>query len=321
MTESGGATSWLRAVLGAAAKKAAANLDFDALLAKHEAQANQEKTRWISQRECDQNYETARNLAALFQGLWPDTPNLIRAYRDRVSEIYRLARDDNSELYLAEPRFASLVGLQGITLTSPESVHRGVIQMHLLACILAHAWNPSEAMLAWSELVEQRRQKITSDVEKGIESPFSAAAVAAEEYISSSQLGFWDCNARAWLQMTQTVLMRDQMKVEQVLKNAELPVGKSILSYQRVIPTWLSALAALENLVLGRPQEAQDGDILQAISAWNIYPDLYVFGPKNTEAHFHDRLVPRTGIITIGCDPGARAQSNNMFRSLSLSQL
>ncbi|RSL44322.1 hypothetical protein CEP54_014730 [Fusarium duplospermum] len=329
MAEPGGAISWLKAAVGAAAKKetaAAANLDFAPFLPKVNAQINDENRR-ISQREYHQNYETARKLAALFQDLWPDTPNLIRTYRHRVLEIYKLAKDDTPEPYLPESTFSSLVGLDTFRIsaspTVPESLHKGVVQMHLLACFLAHACHTSGAIFTWYKLIEQRRQQITSDIEKGIESPSSTAAAAAKQDISWPQISFWNCNARAWLQMAQVVMMKEETKVEQALKNVELPVKKSSISdfYRSVIPTWLSGLATLENVVLGRPQEEQDGDILRVISAWNLYPDFYVFGSKNTEAHFNDRLVPRKDIIIIGCDPGARAPSNNMFRSLSLSQL
>jgi len=144
---------------------AAANLNFDFSLVKLEAPKEFSAIGPTLSRRRRDNAEygpshiTARKLGALFEGLIPPTPNLIRAYGLRASEI--------SATSLINPKgspkdglFAAQVGLDGTGLWAAATSGTAAISVHLLACMLARIWTGPEATSIWVQIVEDRKKEI-----------------------------------------------------------------------------------------------------------------------------------------------------------------
>lgn len=139
-------------------------------------------------------HKIARKLGALFESDIPDVPHLIRAYGKRASEIVKTP-GINTKDSTSYGAFADHVGADGTTIWASATSGKGVITVHLLACMLARIWTRQEAISIWSELVEQRkemlRQKTLGD------SFLISEAVASRIDLHRSQLATWDASARS----------------------------------------------------------------------------------------------------------------------------
>ncbi|KAL2694727.1 hypothetical protein Neosp_001313 [[Neocosmospora] mangrovei] len=251
----------------------------------------------------------ARDLAKMFEGMCPETPNFLSAYKQRFKEIsgsttrgfsYEYGLSIRSDLTRAtDARY-------------DQSHYRAIVHLHLLACIIASGSDAEEATTTWETLVTARR----------------LAQTELRPDISRSRLATWDSGARAWIGMGNSCMPKKKRQLKSLLQHAEFgpwkisPIfGESYTATQRVTPLinlWLSALTTMENLASGQPQEVPDGEILRILAAWHMYPDVYVFGSRNLEAHMHDALVPRRGFLTVDFGRGAKAPSNEILRSLRL---
>jgi hypothetical protein len=106
----------------------------------------------------------ARKLAALFGENLPDTPNLIKAYGIRATEI--------AENSAANPRgtpkdgvFQELIGADGTSIWAAATSGHGAVAMHLLACMLARIWSGPQATAIWTELVTTRKTLLQKRLE------------------------------------------------------------------------------------------------------------------------------------------------------------
>ena len=131
---------------------ALANLNFDFSLIKfaapREFQGVGEKLSLQRRNEAEAGpaHGTARKLGALFEPLVPSTPQLIRAYGLRASEI--IGKPEISPHgSRSDGPFAEYVGADGTTIwaaaTSAQMISgkHASLAMHLLACMLARAWD------------------------------------------------------------------------------------------------------------------------------------------------------------------------------------
>jgi len=309
---------------------AAANINFDFCLVKYEAPKEYRplgkllSLRRKQDAEHGKIHATARRLAALFDEVCPDTPNLIKAYGERVSDISKQATDQESRDY-SRSVFGSYAGIDGTSIwaaaTSSETAARGAIQVHLLACILSLMFDAAEATSIWIELVEERRRAITTSWEQDEPLPFSLAQAAGQQEITRGQLAEWDSSARAWLQTADSIMAKKQTQLRLILKNIKLPMGSETGVYPSVIDTWKKALLTMERLVSGVPQEVQDGSAIIGLAAWHIYPDINYFGTRTVEVRMNDLLVASGGILSLGCSPSATTPMSGISWSLSLTQL
>ncbi|KAH6651854.1 hypothetical protein BKA67DRAFT_521325, partial [Truncatella angustata] len=80
-----------------------------------------------------------------------------------------------------------------------------------------------------------------------------------------------------------------------------------------------SAMAAIDQLILGMPQSIQDGVILLGLSSVHIYRDLLVLRKQHTIAQFDDSIVTKAGLPTIGLEIMHHIHSSVCW-SLPLSQ-
>ncbi|PNP86497.1 hypothetical protein FNYG_00199 [Fusarium nygamai] len=319
----------LQAALAAATNEvtvAAANINFDFTLVKYEAPKEFRPIEGYLTSTRKQDAETgkshvvARRLGALFSGICPDSPNLIRSYGARVSEISKAATQKESQEY-SKSIFASYIGVDATSIWAAATSSTTAIHVHLLACMLAELWDASEATSIWAELVEERRKDIAHRLEQGEALHFGLASAAAQQEITRDQLASWDASARAWIQTGKSVMSKNDAQLRLILKNVYFAINPSEAPFVSVIDAWKLAVETTEKLILGIPQEAQNGAAILGLSAWHIYPDIHVYGNKNIKVTMNDELVGAGGILSLASCPSQRTESRGVYWSLCLSHL
>ncbi|KAL1963449.1 hypothetical protein VTN77DRAFT_8350 [Rasamsonia byssochlamydoides] len=148
------------------------------------------------------------------------------------------------------------------------------------------------ATAIWAEIVEMREEEINRDFSE-TNTGHMPTLVAAGQELSREQLAEWDASARAWLRAA------DEAKSEQVtrlrLKNA---------------------LTQMEALIKGTLQAVQSGELLLAIYAWHLFPNLSVVSSPRKEVLQQDDSFPDSTTFTIGLEtsPNASLDSNERSR-------
>lgn len=303
---------------------AAANINFDFTLVKCEAPKEYQKLgNALSQKRKEQaevgsTHITARRLGALFEDLCPPTPNLIRAYGTRVSEI---AETVHAAAQPTPSIFAAHVGVDGTSIWAAATSSSTALQVQLLACMLARAWNAQEATSIWFELVNERRRQIASAYESGDAIHFATLAAAAKSEISRQSLAEWDASARSWLRTADQIKGKDQTQLMLIIANVNVAVNENLAVLTSVLAAWKSALTSMEKLISGMPQAVNCGPTLLALSSWHIYPDLLVMGNETADVRFNDPLVPAGGVFTVGLERAGVENGHGVYWSLSLKHL
>jgi len=264
---------------------------------------------------------TARTLGDLFEGVCGPTPNLVKAYGKRVSEIAAASKRDTSHTGPSR-LFDSLVSIDGAGIWAAATSSITAIQVQLLACLLAHAWEPPEATSIWVELVRERKREIVASLDRGIGLPFSTYAAAAKLDMPRAQLTEWHNSTRTWLQSADRIKKTKQKQLELILDNLDLPINKDIHTYSSVIDAWKIAMRTLEDLVSGQPLTVS-GAALLGVSACHLYPDIVVTIGKTTQVSINGPLIPPSGTMSLGLNaetksryPGAEIISSNTHRRL-----
>jgi hypothetical protein len=142
----------LQAALASATNEvtvAAASINFDFSIIKYEAPKEFQpvgqllSTKRKYEAEDGRCHGTARRLAALFTGVCPKTPELIKAYGERASSIAQQATNKISQDHIASV-FSQYTGVDATSMwaaaTSSKDPNGGAIHVHLLACLLASTW-------------------------------------------------------------------------------------------------------------------------------------------------------------------------------------
>jgi hypothetical protein len=324
----------LQAALASATNEvtvAAANINFDFSIVKYEAPKEFHPVgQLLSDRrkrdaEDGKSHTTARRLAVLFAGVCPKTPALVAAYGKRASDIATRATSNVSKAHFASV-FSQYTGVDATSMwaaatSSPNGADGGAIHVHLLACMLASAWDAPEAISIWVEIVTGRRHEIALEIDGGGAVPFATAAAAAQAEIPRQQLAEWDASARAWLEVANSVKTKEQTQLRLILENIELSTGGEGCLTANVVGAWVRAVTVMDNLISGIPQEVTDGSAIVGLMAWHLYPEIHVFGRRNVELKMNDDLVPPGGILTLGCSPSATMPESGVTWSLSLSKL
>lgn len=264
-------------------------------------------------------HQTARRLGALFEGIIPSTPALIKSYGKRVSEI-SASPQANPKGSGADGFFANHVGIDGTSIWSAATSGAAAIAVHLLACLLARTLSPAEATSLLVEVVEERKAEIKATAD---ESQFRSVAddVARQQIVTRAELASWDASARSWILSADEVKHYEQIQLKLITKNVGLSVNSSGNTYRNVIEAWTTAMISLEKLINGMPQSISKGAVLLGISAWHIFPDLNIVGEKNAGVLFRDALVAPGGIITLGLQNINDNDDNGVRWSLDLSYL
>ncbi|KAI0434647.1 hypothetical protein F5Y09DRAFT_355554 [Xylaria sp. FL1042] len=256
-------------------------------------------------------------LGALFRQYLPSTPDLIKAYGIRASDIAS-DRNVNPKPSQKHGVFADHVGIDGTSIWAAATSGAESIAIHLLACMLARIWSRPEATAIWAELVSERKKELElTDV---ADSRYLLALNDSRIDITRDQLGQWDSSARAWLQSADEAMKVKQTQLMLIVNNVDLPVGTKPTLYQNVLQAWSSAILALNNLIQGVPQSVEYGSILLGISSWHIYPDMVVLENSPKPISQADPLVKDAGILTVGLNT-QRPSENGISWSLPLGHL
>ncbi|KAG4439468.1 hypothetical protein IFR05_005047 [Cadophora sp. M221] len=248
---------------------------------------------------------TAQKLGALFKEIPPHTPELVKAYDNRVSEIPQLAA---AKVHppSASAIFASHAGADGTSIWAAATSGHEALPIQLLSCMLARLWNGPEATSVWVELVKERQLEIAKKCEKG------------------ESLSEWDASARAWLRTADEVKKLKQTQLMLIIDNLDIPVNHDMRVYSSVMAAWKTALDSLERMVVGMPQSLhQDGAIFLGLAAWHLYPDLLVLSglEEAKSIRIQDSLIAPGGILTIGLQLERKPDSKGIYWSLSLAHL
>lgn len=305
---------------------AAANINFDFSLMKVEVPTEFQPigTSLSDKRRMDAEigtpHRTARILGALFEDVIPSTPQLVKAYGSRVSEIIRDV-EEKTPSGIGNSLFKGYVGADGTSIWAAATSGTSALHVQLLTCVLARLWSGPEATSVWTEIVKERKKEIASRYESGEPVHYKILAAAAQPDLSRSQLADWDASARAWLRTADVSKLREQKQLMLILDNIDLPVNTDMKVYSSVIKAWKTALTSVEALLSGTPQSLQGGALILALSAWHLYPDLIVLGDKVQEVQMRDPLIPSAATITIGLRRAGAGDQQGIHWSLSLAHL
>ena len=142
---------------------------------------------------------------------------------------------------------------------------------------------------------------------------------AANQHFSRAELADWDASARAWLGSADRAKALQHTQLRLIMDNVQLPVHRSSSLYTSVMEVWKCSLDQLEGLLNGMPLEARSGDILLALSAWHLFPDMVVLGLEQTLVHQNDSLLPTGALLTVGLQSQESLPQNGIFWSLPLA--
>ena len=180
-------------------------------------------------------------------------------------------------------------------------------------------WPGPEAIAIWVELVAERKNDISENMDAS-QIQGLAARVAAQQEISRADLAAWDASARAWLLSADEVQKFNLTQLRLIIKDSGLLVSSLGTTYKSVIDVWVTAMKTLQDLILGRPQRVSNGALLVGLSCWHIFPDLNVVGPL-AHVKFNDQLVDNGGVVTLGLQSASPGDDHGVQWSLSLSHL
>ncbi|CAH0047797.1 unnamed protein product [Clonostachys solani] len=240
-------------------------------------------------------HDTARKLAALFDAVIPQVPNLVAAYGTRASEVlkdYRVS-PAGAEHHLGP--FGPFTGADATSIWAAATSGASSVALHLLACFLARAFaDPTHSVSAWVEIILERQ--------KGIVNSHEGSAAASSEPsapISREEIREWDASARAWLRTADLAMKKNHAQFNMMLMDINISISCADGLYANVVQSWTYAMLALEHLLAGRPHTITDGAILLGISSWHIYPNILLLDTQLTEVGFFDNLFPASCFLTI----------------------
>ena len=304
---------------------AAANFNIDFSLIKIDAPiefqdlGNELSMKRKTDAETGSSHVTARRLGALFEGILPKTPKLFEAYGLRASEITKCP-DINPKGGEKDGIFASQTGVDATTIWAAATSGSSAIGVHLLACMLARIWTPSEATSIWVQIIEGRRQEIATGFESGGEMRWQTFNAARPE-LTRKQVAEWDASARAWLRAADQAMIKRQKQLMLITNNIGLPVNNIDGTYESVKQAWVSALETLEKVVQGMPHNINSGAVFLALISWHLYPDIVVIGSSVQKIAYQDKLIAPGGQITVGLRSSTSNSDDGLKWSLSLAHL
>lgn len=115
---------------------------------------------------------------------------------------------------------------------------------------------------------------------------------------------------------------RQQKQITLIVDNVQGSVNKISDTYESVITAWKNSLTQMDGLIEGIPQQAMNGEILLALSAWHLFPDLVVVNPRTTQVYQNDHIFTSGGVLTIGLEkPDPDPYRNGVYWSLPLARL
>jgi hypothetical protein len=233
-------------------------------------------------------HTTARKLGALFDLILPETPDLIKSYGSRASEIATMSQIKHHTNYGV---FQSQVGIDATSIWASATSGEGAIKAHLLACILARVWDSGEATAVWDEIVETQKKIVMEKFNEGGSVDMMSWMVAKQK-IDRKELRDWDASARAWLCIADKVKEEQQNRFWLALDQFDLKMTNRSGLYDAVIEVWKDVLEGLELLVKGSSLELRTINLLLGLSALHLYPDMDIVTKKEPMVHQNDPFGP-----------------------------
>ncbi len=265
-------------------------------------------------------HKTARKLGLLFKRILPATPNLIKAYGTRASEISRSAKArPNGDAFSYGP-FVDRIGTDATTLWAAATSGHAAIQCHLLGCMLARMWDAPDATSLWEEIVVRRKREVAANLEAEGEIE-TDLMLAANEQFSRSDLADWDASCRSWLPVADSEKQAQQTKLRLIVNNLDLSVNNKPSTYENVLAAWTTAMEEMEKLLGGIPRSVQSGAVLLGLMAWHLYPDLQCLMAADPRIELKDPLFSKKGILTIGLEPAPGREARSVHWTLPLARL
>ncbi|KAK8109457.1 hypothetical protein PG999_007594 [Apiospora kogelbergensis] len=243
---------------------------------------------------------TARRLGSLFQSILPNTPNLIRAYGTRASEIAQ-SPVVNPQGTDAHGPFKDYVGVDGTSIWAAATSGSAAIAAHLLACIIATCWPADEATAIWAELVAERKHRI--QLKAAVSEYFDLSEVLSSKLeLNQTQLACWDASARSWLRAANDspVVSERQKTARSILDHMNTSVRNQQDLYTSVTEAWKLSLETMEKIITGSSYSIEDGSFVISLLSWHLYPDLIVLGSRARDIIQSDQLVEPGGCVTVG---------------------
>lgn len=264
-------------------------------------------------------HKTACRLGFLFNELVPETPNLLRCYGTRVSEIMT-SPNINPRGTPEDGPFRDFIGADGTGVWAAATSIPASLSAFLLACILARAWDANRATSIWAELIHERVAHVKAQLNMGkLVNPHTE--MASRQNISRADLAKWDASARAWLRRADQSMLSHHDQFKLVMRNVKTPFLEPGTTFEKVTSGWIQSMKVVEGLLRNIPQEVPDRAVLVAISAWHLYPDLLVCQNETTKIPLKDPLFPPAAILTLGLEPRDSRSDNLCQWSLALSHL
>ncbi|KXX81006.1 hypothetical protein MMYC01_205169 [Madurella mycetomatis] len=210
------------------------------------------------QRENAENgaaHRTARRLGALFESIIPHTPLLLATYGQRTSQIVASPGVNPSPNAKQHGPFADYVGADATSIWAAATSGSPSIAVHLLACMLARAFDdPAIATSVLAELVLERQREVQKMANSSLSAAQFAAINAASQQFLREELRQLDVNARAWLRCADAAMIREHTQLQPIVNNIKLPVlGGGASLYSEVISLWKHAMAGFERFLGGEP--------------------------------------------------------------------
>ncbi|KAI2623110.1 hypothetical protein GGR54DRAFT_629717 [Hypoxylon sp. NC1633] len=269
--------------------------------------------------ETGQIHRTACTLGLLFHEKLPDVSCLLKAYGLRASEI--LSRPDiNPHGTAGDGPFKDYIGANGTSIWAAATSGEASISVHLLACMLARAFDAKAATSVWVEIVRERKSEI-EELLRNNKILHPNTIVASKPEIPRADLAAWDVCARSWLRRADEFKAKEMRQFSLITENISIPYTTPGSTYRKVLMTWTQSMQVLNNLLNSLPQQANDRAILLAISSWHLFPNLLVFQNKATNVDLRDMLFPASGILSLGLEFKSHKPEESIRWSLALSHL
>ena len=167
--------------------------------------------------------------------------------------------------------------------------------------MLAHIWPPSEATSIWSEIIEQRKHELAS-VDSNDPLRLSDIMMVRLE-VTRDDLAKWNASARAWLDIADTVMKKEQTQFLLLVDRTRLLVDLGQGVYTSVMAAWKTALTTIENILNGMSYDVQNGAVLLGLASWHLFPDMHLYvGDDYKLVKQNDSLLQHAGVLTFGIE-------------------
>jgi hypothetical protein len=258
--------------------------------------------------EDGEEHVIARKLGGLFHNFLPEVPALISAYGQRVSRIAS-AYPRKAKGSHAPGIFTEYAGFDGTSIWAAATSSKEGICLHLLACMLARLWEAPEAISIWWEVVQQRKADLAT---LDPDDPLHLVQVGASRIeLSRDDLAKWDASARAWLDIADQAMKKEQTRLLLLVDKTKLPIDVTPGVYHSVTNAWKRALTTVNKIIEGMSYAVEDGAAVLGLASWHLFPKMYVLRQESTRyIEQDDAVIPRAGVVTFGIEGSASGEGD-----------